>query len=727
MFMSACGRKGDPVRPAIPQPEPLRNVSVSVTTDAIGVSWDAPAFYDTGKPLDVMRDIETMTISRKQESSTDHRWDFSLSRDGWGALGQTLPVKWSQGTLRAASQGDIACIASPEKLDLPAEHYRYVSLNLWTKYAERAYIAFLTSDDTTWDIDPGTGFQPVVHTSFLSYRRLLATRKLKALPLLPQSPTSTQAREYLVDMGEVAGWTGTIQRIGVVVYTSAPETGNLELGLEDFTLLDTPLPPASLYNSSPWGFWQDEEGWRTRSQDTIIGSAGGALFLENGRGPILAMSAPGLRIPWNTLQYIQIRMQAAEEKEAYILLRSAAGPAFERWSDAELTTPSATVLPVLFQAAGDFQVLTVVCPDLPDGVGELSQIGLYFPEKQPAPILIDYIAPSQSMRVSEALAPLLLQKTMPPLPDIAKQVRQQLVNRNPRFDVAYETLDSDAETFRDENVTLVSVSPRNPAPIILREDGGFTFHDTGNANDDEREALPFKRGERYTYTVELTDQRGQSSVLPEALSVKVPFIPSAPVLVSAAVNDGEVHLNWQRPFLDSNGEKIRTLDGYHIYRTTISGQYAGAPLYEAATNDTAFIDANVVNGTTYYYVVQAVASVTDSTVVGGTSLEVSATPNDTQAPPVPLDLTSVYLAGTVKLFWNFSASRDWKGFNVYRGPSADGPFQKINSQPVLQPAYDDASAAPNQHYFYYVSSIDTAEPPNESQASNIVQVTTKTR
>ena len=782
-----------------------------MTDDVIGLSWDAPEFYDTGKPLDVMRDIKTMTISRKQESSTDHRWDFSLSRDGWSAVGQTLPIKWTQGNLRAASQSEIAFIVSPENLTLPAEQYRYVSLNLWTKHAERAYIAFLTSDNNTWDITPDVPFQSAVHTSLLSYRRAFEARKLKALPLIPQrsktdgnilalfrgllrrqilrfnpywalftkyfptfgdflenvsgfSPSeSARTREYLVDMKEVAGWTGTIQQIGVLAYTATPETGNLELGLDDFTLLDTPSPPVSLYESPPWGFWHDEEGWRAGSQNTVIGSAGGALFLENSRGPILAMSAPGLRIPGDSLRDIQIRMQAAEEKQVYVLLRSAEDSAFEKWSAQELTTPSPTVFPLTLQAAESFQVVTIACPERSDDAGEVSQIGLYFPGNQQIPILIDYIAPSQSERVTEALTPLLLQKSLPSPSDMRRQVRQQLVNRNPRFDMAYETLDSDTETFNDETVTLVDASPRDPAPIVLREDGSFAFDDTGTIYDDESEALPFKRGERYTYTVELTDRRGQSSVLPAALNVTVPFIPSAPVSVTAAASDGEVELSWHRTFLDVNGEKIRAFDGYHIYRTTttwhenlftiqtakrlilslwerlktgrlftpcstaVSGQYGEVPLYKAAMNDTGFVDTAVVNGTTYYYVVQAVTSVTNSMVVGETSLEVSATPADTEAPPAPTDLTSAYLADTVKLFWNFSAAPDWKGFNVYRGASADGPFQQINAKLVSQPAYDDASAAPNQQYFYYISSIDTAEPPNESQASNIVQVTTKKR
>jgi fibronectin type 3 domain-containing protein len=230
-----------------------------------------------------------------------------------------------------------------------------------------------------------------------------------------------------------------------------------------------------------------------------------------------------------------------------------------------------------------------------------------------------------------------------------------------------------------------------------------------------------------TYSIELTDRTGQTSVLPDPLSVNVPFIPSAPVLVTATEGDREVRLTWTRPFLDMHGGKLRSFDGYHIYRSTTPGQYAEAPLATLVVNTTSFVDADVVNGTTYYYVVQAVAAVTNTLVVGERSLEVAATPNDTDPPDAPVNVTSAYLADMVKLLWNFTASPDWQGFHVYRSLSANGPFEQINAQPVRQPAYDDTTVLPEQEYFYYITSFDTANPPNESQPSEVVRVRTLRR
>lgn len=736
LLTAGCGRKGDPVLPPVPKPSPIQNMSATVTDEAIVLSWQAPKSYDTGKTLDVMRDIETITISRKQESSTDHRWDFAFSRDGWTAIGQTRPIKWHQGVLRTASEGNIALITSPDKLALPASRYRYVSLKVWTKYADQVYIAFITDKDNTWDLDPEQRFQPAVHTSFLSYQRVFASRKLKALPFLPEHMTENQAYEYVVDMKELSAWKGTIQQIGVLAYTATPRADELELGLEQLSLIETTHPPASIYDAPPWLFLQDEEGWRVSpQQSSLIGTASGALYLESQTEPILAISAPEQQIAWHRVRQIQIRMKATGGNTAYVLLRSSQDPPFENRALTELTSagtvlPSKMVLPFQLRTSDGFQMYTIPCPDPSNLPGMLSQIGLFFPVEPHFPkpqILIDYVALGESPQATAAFLPSLAQKDILPMVDAATIVRQQYASYAQRFHSPYETLSGSEEIFNDAESTLVRVSPQNPEPVEIDENGGFTFRDTGDSRYADAGKTSFRRGERYTYTIELTDRKGRTADQANTVTVNFPSIPTAPLSLIAEGRDREVRLTWKRPFRNMNGEKIRTFDRYDIYRTSTSGQYGELPLSQADVNATSFVDTTVVNGNTYYYVVQAVASVTDPLVVGGTSLEVSATPMDKQAPDAPIDLTSVYLAGTVKLFWNFSATPDWKGFTVYRSLSSEGPFQPIHTHPVVQPAYEDVTAEPQQTYYYYVTAFDKAVPPNESPPSNVIRVNTQRR
>jgi predicted small lipoprotein YifL len=732
LLSAGCGKKGDLVIPPVPEPNPISNTSATVTDEAIVLSWDAPTSYNTGKPLDLMQDIETITISRKQESSTDHRWDFSLSRDGWAAGRQTRPIKWSQGVLRVASTGKTAFLTSPDNLALSASQYRYISLKLWTRHADQAYIAFITSDDEQWDDDPELRFQPAVHTSFLAYQRVFASRKLKALPLLPEHITAGQVYEYIVDMQELPAWKGTIQQISVLAYTATPHAGELEMGLEQLSLLETSQPPASIRDAPPWLFLQDEEGWRVSPYHTsLMGTASGALYLESQAEPLLAMSASGQDVGWRQVRQIQIRMKTIGANTAYVLLRSAQDSPFEKRDLTELT-PSKMVIPFPLRTSDEFQVYTIPCPDLSDAPDMFSQIGILFPggqHSQKRQILIDYVALGESPQETTAFLPALSQKDILPLADVANIVRQQHASRVQMFNSDYEALSESEEVFHDDGSTLVRVSPQDPEPLEINEDGSFTFRDAGGSGSGDADDISFQRGERYTYTIKLIDRKGRAAEQAETLTVNFPSIPTAPGALSAAARDREVHLTWKRPFRDTNGEKMRAFDGYHIYRTSTPGQNVGPPLHQAGVNDTSFVDVNVVNGNTYYYVVQAVASVTDTVVVGETSPEVSATPMDNQAPDAPADLKGWYLpGGAVRLSWrDVSATPDRKGYYVYRRLSAKGQFDRIHTQSFRQLNYDDDKVELQQTYYYYVTAFDKAEPPNESQPSNVIQVKTGRR
>ncbi len=90
--------------------------------------------------------------------------------------------------------------------------------------------------------------------------------------------------------------------------------------------------------------------------------------------------------------------------------------------------------------------------------------------------------------------------------------------------------------------------------------------------------------------------------------------PSAPSSLTANGGSGVVTLDW-----DDNPEA--DLAGYNIYRSSIAGGPFG--LLAAQLSTSAFIDADVVSGNTYYYIVTAVsASGTES----DPSDEASATP-----------------------------------------------------------------------------------------------------
>lgn len=100
--------------------------------------------------------------------------------------------------------------------------------------------------------------------------------------------------------------------------------------------------------------------------------------------------------------------------------------------------------------------------------------------------------------------------------------------------------------------------------------------------------------------------------------------PSAPANLVATAGDASVTLDW-----DDNAEG--DLATYNIYRSTESGVY-GAPL-DTALATSNYVDSTAANGTTYYYVVTALDSSSNESIV---STEASATP---QAPSTLLSVT----------------------------------------------------------------------------------------
>jgi PKD repeat protein len=94
--------------------------------------------------------------------------------------------------------------------------------------------------------------------------------------------------------------------------------------------------------------------------------------------------------------------------------------------------------------------------------------------------------------------------------------------------------------------------------------------------------------------------------------------PAAPTGLLATAGDGTVSLDWA-----DNAET--DLSGYQIYRASQSGG-AYAQLTGAPVTASAYVDGDVVNGTTYYYVVTAVDT---SEYESANSVEASATPQAT--------------------------------------------------------------------------------------------------
>ena len=77
--------------------------------------------------------------------------------------------------------------------------------------------------------------------------------------------------------------------------------------------------------------------------------------------------------------------------------------------------------------------------------------------------------------------------------------------------------------------------------------------------------------------------------------------PAVPSGLEATSGDGEIELSW-------SSVSASDLDGYNVYRDTEAFSSIGSrsPVNGAPLSETTFDDADVENGTTYYYRVTAV-------------------------------------------------------------------------------------------------------------------------
>jgi fibronectin type 3 domain-containing protein len=429
-------------------------------------------------------------------------------------------------------------------------------------------------------------------------------------------------------------------------------------------------------------------------------------------------------------------MKVTNGDHAYLVLRSS--------QDEQLRLSTSVVtqtLPYMFQfplkGNTEFYTYTINLQESLAEQGKLSrlgndeifsQIGILFPAlagDTNRDILIDYIHIVDSPVAPKILLPFLVQENIPPVREVAWQVQQKMSLTDPEFDVSYDDLLSQREQTDDKPIKLVQVSPDNPAPVII-QDGKFFLTDTGEFSASGSKDTTLNYGERYTYTIEFTDRKKQKSIRPGSLTVEFTRTPMAPYSLTAEPGDGEVHLMWGRPFLTVDGKKIQSFAGYNIFRSLEPGQASNTLIYRASPNETAFTDTNLSNGLTYYYTVQSIAPTTSDSYIGDFSQEVSARPADTIPPDVPAGVVGVYTGNAVNLFWNLIGAEDFTGFNVYRSEDRLKEFRRINSQPILQASYQDTTAKAHKTYYYYVTSFDSAVPPNESQPSEIAVVETST-
>jgi hypothetical protein len=234
---------------------------------------------------------------------------------------------------------------------------------------------------------------------------------------------------------------------------------------------------------------------------------------------------------------------------------------------------------------------------------------------------------------------------------------------------------------------------------------------------EDRQELTY--GNRYSYVVVTED--GQQRLSPPSPRTTVVYIapPEAPPPVRAVPGEHEVRLEWDPPSRFVDGTP--TVDPL-VYEVLRAGQANAPPqpITQAPVEATRFVDQNLENDHTYFYVVRALRR-QDATLARGPASElVAATPRDMTPPGPPTELVAIPGPDGVSLSWKASPDADVATYIVYRAPGA-GTFVRVGSARAPLTTFLDRN--PGRGTFRYaVTAQDEGAQPNESGRSNEVTV-----
>jgi hypothetical protein len=89
--------------------------------------------------------------------------------------------------------------------------------------------------------------------------------------------------------------------------------------------------------------------------------------------------------------------------------------------------------------------------------------------------------------------------------------------------------------------------------------------------------------------------------------------------------------------------------------------------------------------------------------------------DDHTPPAAPVTPVVSAAPATVSLAWSYGAEPDLAGYEVFRSPTAGGPYVKLGSSLLDRPAFTDRTAPPGVPSFYVVRAVDSSG--NESDPS----------
>ncbi len=185
-------------------------------------------------------------------------------------------------------------------------------------------------------------------------------------------------------------------------------------------------------------------------------------------------------------------------------------------------------------------------------------------------------------------------------------------------------------------------------------------------------------------------QNGTEAIsAPTTVTVGMP-VPTAPTGFAATAGNAQASLSWTA---------VSGATYYNLYRGASTGGEGVTP-YKTGLTGTSYTDANLTNGTIYFYKLAAV----NANGTSAQSVEVSAKPQAAVLTP-PTGLTATRGAKrSLKITVSWMASVGATSYKIYRGTSSSGTYTLLNT--ISSTSFADIGLKSGVTYYYKVAAAN---------------------
>ncbi len=225
-------------------------------------------------------------------------------------------------------------------------------------------------------------------------------------------------------------------------------------------------------------------------------------------------------------------------------------------------------------------------------------------------------------------------------------------------------------------------------------------------------------GMHYRYAVRAVKGILSKSDMSNIVSVVWHAPPEPPEDLSALPVKQGIRLEWKPPAQWTDGTPVDEPLSYSVLRREEKSEKWK---HLSDINTTRFVDDNARVDRIYSYRVAAFMNFHGTKIVGEFAEVSSVVPKDFIPPAPPRGLVAVQSGKGIELLWQQNSEIDVAGYKVYRR-EPDGLITLLTYTPVKSPRFVDRDRLARGRYSYWVTAVDNADPPNESDISSIVTI-----